>query len=777
MQTRSRKTSPGVRALRRCAHPNDVPPLDRAVAVATCRLLLAMDREPMDEVFFCRAVTACAGAWVWPEDVLRDLARTATRDDQNSDTPAVKSLDAPARRRVALHRLRLQGRDGHRPLVTALVSPDRILDLDSLCFSQFADHAQHRLKVARATLDWLAQAADPADALTPLRNARFMASGLGLGESGESLIQLMALALVSDPLKRALAALEVPNMRYAAGILARWVNSDKAQVASLLSPGSKLIQSGLHTGMDRRVSDLDDVLGIDNAAMAARLEKYFPDEDAFMADFLQGAAPSRLSTSDVAHLGDFHELTSALLRASKGVDEKGIHILLYGPPGTGKTEYAKLLTQSSGLSLFEVACADDQGQSLKPEERIGQLVMSLQALRHRKDAALLFDEAEDAFPQPGPFGEAASGATNSKAWIHHLLETSQTPVIWTTNRISHMDQATLRRFSILQRIGEPPHQVKLKIARSYLSPLGLEDSNIRTLAALPELMPSHIESSARIVALARPEDSSQALSWIRRQLRGTRQALGLQTMPLTRANMADFEPEFANVIGPFDAADIVSNLARGSDINLCLHGLPGTGKTAFAHYVAHQLGRELMVKTASDLMSKWAGETEKNIAEMFEEASDRADDLVLLLDEADSFLGDRVQARQHWERSQTNEFLARMEAFTGLFICTTNLYRDIDPAILRRFQLRLEFAALTCAQRFAMFEKTFVLSAPESLMMMDGLVPADFANVAQRLRWANQVPKVDVIILELQEELGTRKQEMYGAGRIGFMANAPRKTA
>ena len=81
--------------------------------------------------------------------------------------------------------------------------------------------------------------------------------------------------------------------------------------------------------------------------------------------------------------------------------------------------------------------------------------------------------------------------------------------------------------------------------------------------------------------------------------------------------------------------------------------------------MALTLGMPLMTKRASDLMSKWVGENEKNIANMFEEAIN--EDALLLLDEGDSFLRDRSYARSSWEVTMVNELLQHMERFPGIF--------------------------------------------------------------------------------------------------------------
>src|SRR6185312_15716031 len=126
-------------------------------------------------------------------------------------------------------------------------------------------------------------------------------------------------------------------------------------------------------------------------------------------------------------------------------------------------------------------------------------------------------------------------------------------------------------------------------------------------------------------------------------------------------------------------------------------------KTAYAHFVARQLDRPLLVKRASDLISKWVGETEQFIRAMFVEAA--ADRAVLLLDEADSFFQDRRQARMSWEITQVNELLTRMEGFEGIFICATNFSDQLDSAAMRRFAVKVRFEPLRGAQVRMLFSE------------------------------------------------------------------------
>jgi transitional endoplasmic reticulum ATPase len=138
---------------------------------------------------------------------------------------------------------------------------------------------------------------------------------------------------------------------------------------------------------------------------------------------------------------------------------------------------------------------------------------------------------------------------------------------------------------------------------------------------------------------------------------------------------------------------------------LCMYGPPGTGKSHYGRYLAQKLGKEVLFKRASDLQSMWVGECEKNIAKAFKEAAEK--EMVLIIDEGDSFLRDRTKARNSWEISQVNEMLSQMENHPQPFILTTNLMKDLDSASLRRFTFKLKFDYMDTAQARRMFKGYF----------------------------------------------------------------------
>lgn len=131
------------------------------------------------------------------------------------------------------------------------------------------------------------------------------------------------------------------------------------------------------------------------------------------------------------------------------------------------------------------------------------------------------------------------------------------------------------------------------------------------------------------------------------------------------------------------------------------------------------------------------GVTEKLIADAFETA--QRDGALLLLDEVDSFLRDRQAARYSWEVTAVNEMLAQMERYGGYFIATTNLKDDLDPACLRRFDLKTKFDYLRPEQAVAMAKAyagklglTDGVEALDRVADFGNLTPGDFAAVGRQ---------------------------------------------
>ena len=153
--------------------------------------------------------------------------------------------------------------------------------------------------------------------------------------------------------------------------------------------------------------------------------------------------------------------------------------------------------------------------------------------------------------------------------------------------------------------------------------------------------------------------------------------------------------------------------ARGYGIKALFSGGPGTGKTMAAEVIANTLGLDMFRVDTSSVVSRWAGETEKKLREIFDAAEGGS--AVILFDEADSLFGSRGDVKQAQDRFANQEvafLLQRLEVFEGCAILTTNLLDNIDEAFLRRFGAVIEFPNPGVAERITLWQQSIPPGAP-----------------------------------------------------------------
>lgn len=200
-------------------------------------------------------------------------------------------------------------------------------------------------------------------------------------------------------------------------------------------------------------------------------------------------------------------------------------------------------------------------------------------------------------------------------------------------------------------------------------------------------------------------------------------------------------------------------------MSFCLQGAPGTGKSAFVRHLAERMGIEVVQKRASDLVSMWVGDTEKQIAAAFAEARDAGSFLVF--DEADSLLADRRFAVRSWEVSRVNEMLTWMESHPLPFACTTNFREHLDPATLRRFVFKLALNYLSPEQVEAAFQRFFALAPPKGLDRLAALTPGDFAVVRRKAAVLGRLGDAEALMTMLRAEYDAKPDRPQP---IGFHA-------
>jgi hypothetical protein len=155
--------------------------------------------------------------------------------------------------------------------------------------------------------------------------------------------------------------------------------------------------------------------------------------------------------------------------------------------------------------------------------------------------------------------------------------------------------------------------------------------------------------------------------------------------------------------------------ATSGGVKALFTGEPGTGKTMSAEVVTGMLGLELLKVDLAQVVSKWVGETEKNMEAVFQQAEDSH--AVLLFDEADALFGKRGEVKHGTDRYANLEvgyLLQRLEASDGLIILTSNLKENIDPAFTRRFHFVVHFPRPGTPERRKLWQLAFPPEAPLS---------------------------------------------------------------
>jgi SpoVK/Ycf46/Vps4 family AAA+-type ATPase len=171
-------------------------------------------------------------------------------------------------------------------------------------------------------------------------------------------------------------------------------------------------------------------------------------------------------------------------------------------------------------------------------------------------------------------------------------------------------------------------------------------------------------------------------------------------------------------------------LSLGKGMNILFAGPPGVGKTMAAEVIAGELSLELYKIDVSQIVSKYIGETEKNLSQIFKEAE--TSNAILFFDEADALFGKRSEVKDAHDRYanvETSYLLQKMEEYTGIVILATNLSQNLDEAFLRRLHFRVEFPFPEKQQREIIWRGMFPKDAP-----LDGNL--DYAFMAEKLTLA-----------------------------------------
>ena len=529
--------------------------------------------------------------------------------------------------------------------------------------------------------------------------------------------------------------------RYVAPIL----GLDPVSVRNALSENAVLRRSGL---LQLNVKCRDTIKGaidlVTDDFAGAMLQQQEDISNALLG-IVSRPAVSQLVASDFSHLGRRFDIINKYLKSTVEAGSKGTNILLRGRTGLGKSTLAKVIAAELGYDLLEISATNQNGQPITPTRRLRSYRLAQDLFKTGK-MILLFDECEEVFKSSAVSRENLQGESSvpMKSWINAMLEDNAIPTIWIANATQEWDPAIKSRMDVVVEMPLPT-KAQRKMLLSEACGAMLSEALIERVSSSDMLTPRLIAKSAPVLGAvcAGLDDKGRdetALQWINEWVQA-QGAPAIRAAEQRSLHDIPFMPDLVNC--DVNLRELLDGLREHPESRLLFHGESGSGKTSCGKWLSDELGIPHLVHRASDLLSKWAGEAEQNLAQAFRRASEEK--ALLQIDEVDSFLCERA-SNQSWAISMTNEFLSQLDTYDGIIVMTTNLIDAIDRAAMRRMCVIGKFDFMEPESAWEMFKlscKSLGVNGgidlyESRLKQMSKLTPGDFVQTVRGARFTRQ---------------------------------------
>jgi AAA+ superfamily predicted ATPase len=399
---------------------------------------------------------------------------------------------------------------------------------------------------------------------------------------------------------------------------------------------------------------------------------------------------------------------------------------LNGAAGSGRRSLARALAAEAGRSLTMVTLTTDLTTQVSPRRAASSVIA--EALLTDSWVAILTD---------GILEDAQEAAKLQREWLRtfystiaekvggvfvvteHLialpdLEHACAPLLApypsaTTQRIMWEDAARRHRTEL-------PRALDADVLSRYVSlaPGSIDAAVARAVRMLTAAGTPAQRLDAPVLMRAVRQELSSRMGTVATRVEKHGRWEDLVLPPTTRDKIHELIAFARNRKRVLQDWQLTDKFAYGTSLTALFSGPPGTGKTMVAGVIAQTLGLELYRIDLSRVMSKWVGETERNLSIVFDEAE--RSQAILLFDEADSLFAKRTQVtsvQDRYANLETNFLLQRIESYEGIAVLTTNFETSIDEAFLRRIRFRIRFELPSRKERKRLWRSLLPASVPK----------------------------------------------------------------